>query len=181
MHHPLRIPRPVSPATAPPGGVALPEAMPVLRNFIGGTAVDSKEGRTAPVVDPAPGRRTRRRRCPTEADVDAAMAVAQDAFEGWRDTTPGQRQLALLRFADAVEARGEEIVAAECRNTGKPIGLTRQEELAPIVDELRFFAGAARLLEGKSAGEYLARPHLAGSGASRSASARRWPRGTTRW
>ena len=78
------------------------------------------------------------------------------AFEGWRDTTPAERQRALLRMADAVEARADEIVEAECRNTGKPIALTRPEEMPPLVDELRFFAGAARMLEGKSAGEYLA-------------------------
>src|SRR5690606_23850599 len=91
----------------------------------------------------------------TAADVDAAMAVAATAFETWRDTTPAQRQLALLRLADAVEARADEIVAAECRNTGKPVALTMQEEMAPLIDELRFFAGAARILEGRSAGEYL--------------------------
>src|SRR5262245_47832072 len=83
------------------------------------------------------------------------MAAAAAAFEMWRDTTPAERQRALLRLADAVEARGDEIVAAECRNTGKPLAVTRQEELGPLVDELRFFAGAARLLSGTSAGEYL--------------------------
>src|SRR4051794_1672512 len=83
------------------------------------------------------------------------MAAASSAFEVWRDSTPSDRQRALLRMADAIEARADEIVAAECRNTGKPIAATRAEELAPMVDELRFFAGAARILEGKSAGEYL--------------------------
>jgi betaine-aldehyde dehydrogenase len=122
---------------------------------VGGTYVETKEGRTAPVVDPASGLPYAQAPVSAAADVDDAMASAAAAFEQWRDTTPAQRQLALLRMADRVEERAEEIVRAECRNTGKPIGLTMQEELAPLVDELRFFAGAARLLEGKSAGEYL--------------------------
>ena len=77
-------------------------------------------------------------------------------LRGWRDATPSVRQRALLRIADAIEARGEEIVAAECENTGKPIALTMSEELPPMVDQIRFFAGAARVLEGRAAGEYLA-------------------------
>ncbi|HEX6870624.1 MAG TPA: gamma-aminobutyraldehyde dehydrogenase [Micromonosporaceae bacterium] len=131
------------------------EGLPLLRNVVGGEYVDTKDGRTAPVVDPSTGEAYARAPVSGAEDVDRAMAVAAAAFETWRDTTPAQRQLALLRMAEAVEARADEIIAAECRNTGKPIGLTRQEELAPLVDELRFFAGAARLLEGKSAGEYL--------------------------
>jgi betaine-aldehyde dehydrogenase len=83
------------------------------------------------------------------------MSAATAGFEVWRDATPAERQRALLRIADAVEARADEIVAAECRNTGKPVEATRREEMGPLLDELRFFAGAARILEGKSAGEYL--------------------------
>ena len=127
----------------------------VLRNFVDGSYVESAEGITSDVVDPATGEAYARAPVSGPADVDAAFAAASAAFEGWRDATPGVRQLALLRMADAVESRGEEIVRAECRNTGKPVALTMREELAPLVDELRFFAGAARLLEGKSAGEYL--------------------------
>ena len=89
------------------------------------------------------------------ADVDAALRTAAAAFETWRDTTPAERSLALLRFADAIEARTEDLVEAESRNTGKPIAMTRTDEVPPLADELRFFAGAARMLEGKSAGEYL--------------------------
>src|SRR4029079_9890852 len=77
------------------------------------------------------------------------------AFETWRDSTPSERSLALFRIADAVEARGEELIAREVENTGKPIHLTRSEEIGPMVDQLRFFATAARHLEGKSAGEYM--------------------------
>ncbi len=131
------------------------DARPVLRNFVGGAYAEPKEGRTAPVVDPATGEAYAPAPVSTAADVDAAMGAAAAAFEVWRDATPSQRQRGLLRMADAVEAHADEIVAAECRNTGKPVALTRQEELGPLVDELRFFAGAARLLEGKSAGEYL--------------------------
>src|SRR4051812_18953752 len=83
------------------------------------------------------------------------MESAEAGFEVWRDSTPADRQRALLRIADAVEARSAEIIAAECRNTGKPVEATRREEMGPLLDELRFFAGAARVLEGKSAGEYL--------------------------
>ena len=129
--------------------------LPALRNFVGGEYVDTKDGRTSPVVNPATGEAYARAPVSGAADVDAAMATAAAAFEIWRDSTPAQRQLALLRMADAVEARAAEIVAAECTNTGKPVALTLREEMPPIVDELRYFAGAARLLEGKSAGEYM--------------------------
>jgi betaine-aldehyde dehydrogenase len=128
----------------------------VLRSFVGGRYVNSTADFTSPVVDPSTGETYACAMVSTAADVDGAMATAGTAFEAWRDTTPAQRQLALLRLADAVEARADEIVAAECRNTGKPVALTRQEEMAPLLDELRFFAGAARVLEGRSAGEYLA-------------------------
>jgi len=90
------------------------------------------------------------------ADVDQAYAAAARAFETWRDTTPGERQAALLKLADAIEARADEFVAVESANTGKPIGLTTDEEIPPAVDQIRFFAGAARVLEGRAAGEYLA-------------------------
>jgi betaine-aldehyde dehydrogenase len=126
-----------------------------LRNFVAGTYVDTVDGVTSAVVDPATGETYALAPVSGPVDVDAAFGAASAAFEGWRDATPATRQRALLGLADAVEARGDELVAAECRNTGKPIALTRQEELAPLVDELRFFAGAARLLEGRSAGEYL--------------------------
>ena len=127
-----------------------------VRNFVGGRHVDSEDGRTSDVVDPCTGEAYAEAPLSTSVDVDAAVTAAAAAFETWRHTTPAERQRALLGLANAVEARGEEIVAAECRNTGKPIALTMAEELPPLVDELRFFAGAARTLEGKSAGEYMA-------------------------
>jgi betaine-aldehyde dehydrogenase len=127
-----------------------------LRNFVDGHHVDSADGRTSDVVDPCTGEAYAQAPISTQADVDAAMRAAATAFETWRDSTPAERQRALLRIADAVEARAEEFVGAECRNTGKPLAVTRAEEMPPLIDELRFFAGAARMLEGRSAGEYMA-------------------------
>src|SRR5438876_9575932 len=126
-----------------------------LRNLVGGRYVDATGGATSPVVDPSTGEAYAHAPVSGTPDVDAALRVAAAAFETWRDSTPAERGRALLKIADAVEARAGEIVAAECRNTGKPVALTLAEELPPLVDELRFFAGAARLLEGKAAGEYL--------------------------
>jgi betaine-aldehyde dehydrogenase len=127
-----------------------------LRNFVGGSYVDTADGRTAELVDPSTGRVFATAPVSSAADVDAAMKAAATAFEGWRDTTPSERQKALIRIADAIESRADELVAAECENTGKPRGLTMSEEIPPMVDQIRFFAGAARLLEGRSAGEYMA-------------------------
>jgi len=108
------------------------------------------------VVDPSTGEVFAQAPVSGKEDVDRAMAAAARAFEGWRDTTPSERQRALLRIADAIEARADDFVAAESENTGKPIGLTASEEVPPMVDQIRFFAGAARVLEGRSAGEYMA-------------------------
>jgi betaine-aldehyde dehydrogenase len=127
----------------------------ILQNFVDGHAVEAEDGRTAPLIDPSTGEVFAEAPLSGEADVDAAMQAAARAFDAWRDTTPSERSRALLRIADAVEARADDLVAAEAQNTGKPIGLTRSEEIGPMVDQIRFFAGAARLLEGKSAGEYL--------------------------
>ena len=127
-----------------------------LSNFVNGKHVAAATGQTSEIADPSTGEPYARAPVSGPADADAALRAAAAAFEGWRDTTPAERSLALLRMADAVEARAEEIVAAECRNTGKPVGLTMAEEIPPLVDELRYFAGAARILQGTSAGEYLA-------------------------
>ncbi len=127
-----------------------------FQNFINAEHVGSADGRSTPVVNPSTGEVYATAALSGAADVDAAMSAAATAFETWRDTTPAQRSLALLRIADAVESRAEEFIALECENTGKPIELTRTEEMPPLVDQLRFFASAARLLEGRSAGEYMA-------------------------
>ena len=127
-----------------------------VQNFIGGKSVDALDGRQADLINPATGEILGCAPVSGPEDVDAAYAAAASAFETWRDTTPSERQRALLKFADAMESRAEEIIAAECENTGKPIEMTRSEEMPPTLDQIRFFAGAARLLEGRSAGEYLA-------------------------
>ncbi|KAB2810836.1 gamma-aminobutyraldehyde dehydrogenase [Pimelobacter simplex] len=129
--------------------------MTTLRNLIDGVSVDAASGATYDVVDPATGQSYATAPASGPEDVDRAMRAAATAFESWGETTPKERQEALLRIAQGLEDRSEEFVEAECRNTGKPVGLTRDEELPPSVDELRFFAGAARVLEGRSAGEYL--------------------------
>jgi betaine-aldehyde dehydrogenase len=127
-----------------------------VRNFIGGEAVESKDGRTSDLVDPATGEVFATAPLSEAVDVDLAFRAAASAFEVWGEMTPADRQRALLRAADALEARAQEFVEAESKNTGKPLGLTASEELPPSVDQLRFFAGAARMLEGRSAAEYMA-------------------------
>jgi betaine-aldehyde dehydrogenase len=127
-----------------------------LSNFINGELVPAADGGTLDVINPATGQIYLTSPLSGPEDIDRAYQAAATAFESWRDTTPSERQQALLKFADAVESRAEEIIAVESENTGKPIGLTRSEEVPPMVDQLRFFAGAARVLEGRSAGEYLA-------------------------
>jgi betaine-aldehyde dehydrogenase len=126
-----------------------------FHNIIGGKAVDAASGETYDVVNPATGDAYATAPASGAEDVDRAMKAAADAFEGWRDATPGDRQKALLKIADALEERTPEFVKAEVENTGKPIGLTESEELGMSVDQVRFFAGAARLLEGRAAGEYM--------------------------
>ncbi|WP_431870192.1 gamma-aminobutyraldehyde dehydrogenase [Nocardiopsis eucommiae] len=127
-----------------------------LRNFVNGAHADTAEGRRSELVDPATGRVFATAPVSGPEDVDAAFRAAHRAFEdGWRDWTPAERQIALNRFADAVEARADDLVAAEVRNCGKPVALTRTEEIGQVLDALRFFAGATRNLEGRAAGEYL--------------------------
>ncbi|MDQ1493975.1 MAG: betaine-aldehyde dehydrogenase, partial [Actinomycetota bacterium] len=128
----------------------------VLRNFVDGQYVDTDAGRTSELIDPSTGEIFAYAPVSGADDIDRAMDAAARAFDGWRDMTPSARQRALLRIADAIEARADEIVAAESENTGKPISVTASEEMPPMVDQIRFFAGAARVLEGRSAGEYLA-------------------------
>ena len=126
-----------------------------IQNFVNGEHVDPAEGRFYDVTNPATGEVFAQAPASGKEDVDRAYRAAEKAFEGWRDATPATRQLALFRIADALEERAEEIVRAESENTGKPRGLTMEEEIPMAVDQIRFFAGAARVLEGKSAGEYL--------------------------
>src|ERR687897_866615 len=126
-----------------------------LQNFVGGEYIDASDGRTSDLLNPATGEVFATAPVSGGADVDRAFEVAGRTFESWRDSTPSERQLALLRIADTIEERAEELVRAESENTGKPIGLTMEEEVPAMADQIRFFAGAARVLEGKSAGEYM--------------------------
>lgn len=126
-----------------------------LLNLVGGERTAAADGRTLTVVDPSTGEGYATAPNSGEQDVSAAYAAADRAFPQWRNTTPAERQLALLRIADSIEARAAELVTAESRNTGKPLHLTAVDEVPPCADQLRFFAGAARILEGKAAGEYL--------------------------
>jgi betaine-aldehyde dehydrogenase len=127
-----------------------------LRNFIDGRFVDPVDGRTEDVLDPSTGAATATAPVSGPADVDRAVAAARAAFESWSRTTPAERARALLRLADAVESRANVLTGLECADTGKPRAAFVEDELPACVDNLRFFAGAARCLEGRAAGEYAA-------------------------
>jgi betaine-aldehyde dehydrogenase len=139
----------VSPSTRSP-------ATARLANFVGGEKREAQSGETTEVVNPSTGEAYATAPLSRAADVDAAFAAAAAAFPAWRDATPAERSLALLRIADSIAADADELVRIECENTGKPLALTASEEIPPLVDQIRFFAAAARLLEGRSAGEYMA-------------------------
>jgi betaine-aldehyde dehydrogenase len=128
----------------------------VLRNVVDGELVDAASGATYDVVDPTTGAVYATAPASAAEDVDRAYAAAATAFETWRNTTPQDRSNALLKIADAIEARADEFNAVESKDTGKPLHLTMSEEMPYAWDHFRFFAGAARILEGKSAGEYMA-------------------------
>jgi betaine-aldehyde dehydrogenase len=131
-------------------------ATQTLKNFIDGDWADPAEGRTDPVYNPATGEEIAQAPSSTGADVDRAVKAARDAFEGgWGTTTPAERALAILRLADSIEEHADEIAELESANAGKPIEAFKSDEIPAMVDNLRFFAGAARCMEGKAAGEYL--------------------------
>jgi betaine-aldehyde dehydrogenase len=125
--------------------------------FIDGEWVSSSDGQTRDIISPHTGAVMATVQEGTAEDANRAVAAAKKAFtETWFDSTPKDRQLALLKLADAVEEHADELVKIEAENAGKPAELTMSEEIPPIVDNLRFFAGAARTMEGRSAGEYMA-------------------------
>jgi betaine-aldehyde dehydrogenase len=128
----------------------------MLRNFVAGAYVEPVSGEYADLIDPSTGEVFAAAPVSGAEDVDRAVKAAAGAFESWRDVVPRERQLAMLKFADAIEARIDDLLDAEVQNTGKPRQLTAEEEMPPAVDHFRFFAGASRLLEGRSAGEYMA-------------------------
>ena len=127
-----------------------------LRNFIDGDYVDARGDTAQDLIDPATEEVYGVSPVATTADIDHAYRAASDAFETWGETTPAERQLALFRIADALESRAEEFADLESQDTGKPRATLVADEIMQSVDQLRFFAGAARNLEGRSAGEYLA-------------------------
>ncbi|MBO4272571.1 gamma-aminobutyraldehyde dehydrogenase [Microbispora triticiradicis] len=127
-----------------------------LQNFVNGKFVDAASGRFSDVVDPTTGEVYAQAPVSGQEDVDAAYAAATAAFETWGQTTPGERAALLLKVADAIEARADEINEAECRNTGKPRARMAEDETPVAADHFRFFAGAARTLEGPTSGEFMA-------------------------
>jgi betaine-aldehyde dehydrogenase len=126
-----------------------------LQNFIDGRWVAPAEGGSEAVINPATGETIAHAPLSTAEDVDRAVAAAKAAFPSWSATTPGERSLALLKLADAIEERAEELSMLEATDAGKPLHAFRDDEIPAMVDNLRFFAGAARNMEGKAAGEYL--------------------------
>jgi betaine-aldehyde dehydrogenase len=125
-----------------------------LRNFIDGEPAPS-DGETEAILNPATGEELARAHNSTAADVDRAVRAARGAFVGWSQTTPAVRAHALLALADAIEDHGEELARLEALNAGKPITAVARDEIPVMADNLRFFAGAARCLEGRAAGEYM--------------------------
>ncbi|WP_309691415.1 gamma-aminobutyraldehyde dehydrogenase [Microbacterium foliorum] len=131
-------------------------ATELLQNFIGGQYVPVNGQGRMPLIDPVTEETYGELPVSDTSDVDAAYAAASAAFPLWRNTTPADRQLALFRIADEMQARAEEFADLESKDTGKPRASLVTDEILQSIDQLRFFAGAARNLEGRAAGEYLA-------------------------
>ncbi len=127
-----------------------------LQNFIDGEFVDSADGATEEVVNPANGETIAEMPLSTEEDVNRAVAAAKRAFDGWAATPPGERAAALFKLADLIEEHADELADLEAADAGKPRNACRDDELPFMCDNLRFFGGAARVPEGQAAGEYLA-------------------------
>ena len=127
-----------------------------FENFVGGRRVVAHSGQVSEIVDPSSAEAYALAPVSGAQDVDDALRAAEQAFPAWRDATPSERSLALLRIADAVEEHADEIARIECRDTGKPLALMLSEEIPPSADQIRFFAAAARMLEGRAAAEYMA-------------------------
>jgi betaine-aldehyde dehydrogenase len=126
-----------------------------LQNFIDGENASGSSGETEPILNPATGEEMARAPVSTAEEVDVAVRAARRAFEGWSRATPAQRSQALLAIAGTLEEHGEEIARLEALNAGKPLAAVVNDEIPVMVDNLRFFAGAARSLEGRAAGEYM--------------------------
>jgi len=126
-----------------------------LENFINGAFVAPADGASEPVLNPATGETIAQAPLSGAVDIDAAVGAARRAFEGWSQTTPAERAEALLGLATAVEEHGDELARDDSMNAGKPLSAMRNDEIPVAADNLRFFASAARCLEGRAAGEYL--------------------------
>ena len=124
------------------------------KNFVGGEWVDAAEGGVEEIVNPATGEVIAEVPKGTEADVDRAVQAAKQAYPEWRDSTPGERAEVLLKLADVIDENTDELAQIESQNVGKPLAAAA-DEMPVCSDNIRFFAGAARLLEGRSAGEYM--------------------------
>ncbi|MEV0669335.1 gamma-aminobutyraldehyde dehydrogenase [Mycobacterium sp. NPDC050441] len=129
--------------------------MSQTQNFVGGAWTDSHADNYIDLINPATEECYGSVPNSDARDVDAAFAAAEKGYAIWRDSTPSERQRALLKIADDIEARAEEFADAESLDTGKPRSNLVEEEILLSVDQIRFFAGAARHLEGLSSGEYL--------------------------
>jgi len=126
-----------------------------FQNFIGGELVDAASGDTTPIVNPATGEEFARAAASGAEDVDRAVRAARGAFDGWSHATPAERSTALLALADAIDGDVDTLARLEAESAGHPIESFKEDEIPPISDCLRFFAGAARCLDGKASGEYL--------------------------
>ena len=124
------------------------------KNLVGGEWVDSASGETMDVLNPATGETIAEVPRGTADDVDRAVQAAKQALPEWLETTPAERGEALLKLGDLIDEHADELAQLESTNVGKPLPAAR-DEMPVCSDNLRFFAGAARLLEGKSAGEYM--------------------------
>jgi betaine-aldehyde dehydrogenase len=126
-----------------------------LQNFIDGELVDAAEGATEEVTNPANGEVIAEMPLSTEEDVNRAVAAAKAAFDGWARTTPGERAAAIYQLADLLEEHAEELADLEAADAGKPRNAFLEDEMPFLVDNLRFFAGAGRVLDGKASGEFV--------------------------
>jgi len=124
------------------------------KNLVGGEWVDAASGETMEVLNPATGETIAEVPRASAEDVDRAVQAAKKALPDWLETTPGERAELLLKLADAIDEHAEELAELESRNVGKPLSYAR-DELPVCSDNIRFFAGAARTLEGRAAGEYM--------------------------
>jgi betaine-aldehyde dehydrogenase len=128
--------------------------MSALQNFVAGELVSARDD-SLTVLNPATGEELATAPASTPEEVDAAVKAARGAFPGWAATVPGERARALLRMADVLDDNAEELAELEARNAGKPVKSVLEDEMPVMADNLRFFAGAARTMEGRASGEYL--------------------------